>query len=227
MKETITQTTQDYLKTIYNLAEDYGSASTTRLAERLGVAPASVTGMLQRLALSTPPLVKYRKHQGVKLTKAGKRAALEVIRHHRLLESYLVEALGYSWDTVHAEADRLEHVISEDFEARIAAALGNPKRDPHGELIPTPELIMPIDEAAPLASLRPHQCATIQRVRAGDPVLLRHLEELNLVPGSHVEAVEYSPVDQNLKLRVDGHRRAIVVGQAITERVFISEITSI
>jgi len=193
MEQTLTTSIQDYLKTIYDLTENDGSASTTGLATRLGIAPASVTGMIQKLATSTPPLVVYRKHQGVTLTPEGERAALEVIRHHRLIETYLVNMLGYSWDNVHDEADRLEHVISEDFEARIAAALGNPVRDPHGELIPTAELMMPTDAEMPLSALRPLQKAKVLRVRSDAPDLLRHLESLGLVPGAQVEAV----VDQH------------------------------
>src|SRR5258705_3704869 len=172
--EPLTRNIQDYLKAIYSLAESDGSASTTALAARLGIAPASVTGMIQKLATSTPPLVVYRKHQGVTLTPEGERAALEVIRHHRLIETYLVETLGYRWDEVHVEADRLEHAISENLEARIAAALGNPVRDPHGELIPTVDLTMPADADAPLSLLRPPQKAVILRVRSDDPALLRH-----------------------------------------------------
>jgi DtxR family Mn-dependent transcriptional regulator len=226
MTEPITQTIQDYLKTIYDLSESEGSASTTALAVRLGIAPASVTGMIQRLAGGSPPLVDYRKHQGVTLTLAGKRAALEVIRHHRLIETYLVETLGYTWDEVHAEADRLEHVISEDFEARIAAALGNPARDPHGELIPTVDLIMPIDATTPLSALRPPQKAVILRVRAGDSALLRHLESLGLVPGAEVETLEYSPLDQNLTLSLcQADRPTCVIGFAISSQIFV-EITS-
>jgi DtxR family transcriptional regulator, Mn-dependent transcriptional regulator len=220
--EPITQNIQDYLKAIYNLAESDGSASTTALAARLGIAPASVTGMIQKLATSTPPLVLYRKHQGVTLTSEGERAALEVIRHHRLIETYLVETLGYRWDEVHAEADRLEHVISEDFEARIAAALGNPVRDPHGELIPTVDLTMPADADMPLSALRPPQKAVILRVRSDDPALLRHLESLGLVPEVEVEAVAYSPFDQNISLRVGQSPDPIVIGLAITRHIFIS-----
>ena len=221
MTEPLTQTIQDYLKIIYDLSENDGPASTTALATRLGIAPGSVTGMLQRLAAGTPPLVNYRKHQGVTLTPAGKRAALEVIRHHRLIETYLVKTLGYSWDEVHAEADKLEHVISEDFEARIAAALGNPARDPHGELIPTVDLTMPTDAAVPLSALRPPQKAVILRVRADDPELLRHLESLSLVPGAEVESVAYSPFDQNISLRVGKSGTAIVIGTAISSRIFV------
>ena len=221
MTEPLTQTIQDYLKTIYDLSESEGSASTTALAARLGIAPASVTGMIQRLAGINPPLLDYRKHQGVTLTPAGKRAALEVIRHHRLIETYLVETLGYAWDEVHAEADRLEHVISEDFEAKIAAALGNPTRDPHGELIPTVDLTMPADAAISLSALRPPQKAVLVRVRADDPALLRHLESLGLVPGVEIESVAYSPFDQNLTLRVGKSGTAIVIGAAISNRIFI------
>jgi DtxR family transcriptional regulator, Mn-dependent transcriptional regulator len=220
--EPLTHNIQDYLKHIYSLTEFSGqAASTTDLAARLGIAPASVTGMIQRLAAGTPPLINYRKHQGVTLTIAGKRAALEVIRHHRLIETYLAKMLGYSWDEVHAEADRLEHVISEDFEARIAAALGHPTRDPHGELIPTVELTMPTDAAIPLSTLRPPQKAVILRVRADDSALLRHLESLGLVPGAEVESEAYSSFDQNLSLRVGKSRAAIVIGMAISSRIFV------
>ena len=222
--ETITRNIQDYLKAIYNLSESDGSASTTALAARLGIAPASVTGMVQRLATSTPALVVYRKHQGATLTPEGERAALEVIRHHRLLETYLVTMLGYSWDNVHEEAERLEHVISEDFEARIAAALGNPLRDPHGELIPTAELTMPTDAETPLSTLRPPLKGVILRVRADDPALLRHLESLGLVPGAGVEAVAHSPFDQNISLRVAQNPTPIVVGIAISSHIFIHTV---
>lgn len=218
---TLTTSIQDYLKTIYDLTENDSSASTNALAARLGIRPGSVTGMIQKLATSTPPLVVYSKHQGVTLTPEGTRAALEVIRHHRLIETYLVTMLGYSWDTVHEEADRLEHVISEDFEARIAAALGHPIRDPHGELIPTAELTMPTDADMPLSALRPPQKAEILRVRADDPGLLRHLESVGLVPGAQVEAAGYSPFDQNLSLRVEQSPTPIVVGIAISNQIFI------
>ena len=134
---------QDYLKVIYDLTRAGQPAATTALAARLKVAPASVTGMLQRLAGEQPALITYRKHHGVMLTEAGERAALEIIRHHRLLETYLVEILGYTPDEVHEEACRLEHVISEQFERRIAAALGHPTRDPHGEPIPAADLTLP------------------------------------------------------------------------------------
>src|SRR5215470_12717526 len=175
MEQTLTISIQDYLKHIYELTESGENASTNALAQKLNIKPASVTGMMQKLASAQPALVEYHKHQGVTLTKDGQKAALEVIRHHRLLEAWLVQTLGYSWDEVHEEAERLEHVISENFESRIAAAMGNPVRDPHGELIPTADLRMPIDTLTPLSALRPKQIATIKRVSASDTNLLRHL----------------------------------------------------
>ena len=218
--ENITSNTQDYLKTIYELVSEGGEASTTTIAARRGIAPPSVTGMLQRLAASKPPLVVYRKGQDVSLTEEGERRALEVIRHHRLIETFLVEELGYSWDNVHEEACRLDHAISEDLEERIAIRLGNPQRDPHGELIPTRELVIEADESQPLSSLRPPQRATVVRVRADDEDLLRYLQGLGLTPGAEVEVRGYAPFDENLTLSVGGAEE-IVVGSPVSSRIFV------
>ncbi len=220
MAATLTQSTQDYLKHIFELTEDGAPASTNDLAIRLGVKPGSVTGMIQKLAAVEPPLVEYQKHQGVTLTVEGEQAALEVLRHHRLLESWLVQSLGYSWDEVHDEACRLEHFISEDFEARMAAALGHPERDPHGDPIPTAELVMPTDTAMPLSSLRPDQRAVVLRVIGEDPAFLRHLEGLGLVPGAKLEVSSYSSFDNNLTIMVDDHP-STVLGLAITSKIFV------
>lgn len=219
MPKTMTRSAQDYLKRIYELTECGQPASTNDLARELEIKPASVTGMIQKLAAEKPALVEYQKHQGVTLTPTGKRAALEVIRHHRLLETWLVQTLGYSWDEVHEEAERLEHVISEDFERRIAAALGHPTRDPHGEMIPTEDLKMPVDDSMPLSSLRPSQVATILRVVSQDPKLLRHLESLGLTPGVQVEITEYSSFDNNLTLMVG--KKVNVLGLNITTKIFV------
>jgi DtxR family Mn-dependent transcriptional regulator len=220
MIEVLTQSIQDYLKSIYELSADGTPASTNDLAHRLGVAPASVTGMVQRLASTTPALIAYRKHQGVTLTPQGERAALEVIRHHRLIETYLVHALGYSWDEVHDEACRLEHVISENLEARIARALGNPSHDPHGDPIPSADLTMPEEHLRSLSSLRPSQDAIIERVNNEEPAFLRHLEQLGLIPGAVISVRAYSEFDGNLTLELG--RRMIVVGPAISQQIFVS-----
>jgi DtxR family transcriptional regulator, Mn-dependent transcriptional regulator len=222
MTQSLTISIQDYLKHIYELTENGESASTNALAEKLNIRAPSVTGMIQKLASSKPPLVEYQKHQGVTLTKEGKKAALEVIRHHRLLEAWLVQTLGYSWDEVHEEAEKLEHVISEDFERRIAAAMGHPLRDPHGELIPTADLKMPLEDSIPLSALRPNQKGTVQCVKAGDTDLLRHLETLGLVPGTEIEVKEYSQFDHNLTIKVG--RKIAVLGLNITSKIFIEEI---
>jgi DtxR family Mn-dependent transcriptional regulator len=221
MEQSLTISIQDYLKNIYELTENGESASTNALAKKLNISAPSVTGMVQKLASSKPPLVEYQKHQGVTLTKEGKRAALEVIRHHRLLEAWLVQTLGYSWDEVHEEAERLEHVISEDFERRIAAAMGHPTRDPHGELIPSADLKMPLDESTPLSSLRQKQKATITRVDGSDSDLLRYLEGLGLVPGADIEITDHSPFDHNLTVKVG--RKPLVLGLSITSKIFVEE----
>src|SRR5215210_5716266 len=213
MEQTLTISIQDYLKNIYELTENGETASTNALARKLNISAPSVTGMVQKLASSKPALVAYQKHQGVTLTNEGRKAALEVIRHHRLLEAWLVQTLGYSWDEVHEEAERLEHVISEDFERRIAAAMGHPTRDPHGELIPTEDLRMPLEDLTPLSAMRTNQIATIKRVQASDPEVLRYLEGLGLVPGAQIEVKEYSPFDHNLTIKIG--RKTLVLGLTI------------
>ena len=221
MEQTLTISIQDYLKHIYELTENGETATTNALARELKISAPSVTGMLQKLASAKPALVEYQKHQGVTLTTEGKKAALEVIRHHRLLEAWLVQTLGYSWDEVHEEAERLEHVISEDFERRIAAAMGHPDRDPHGEPIPTEDLKMPSDHSAPLSSLRPNQSATIKRVVASDKDLLRYLEGLELTPGVQIDVKDYSPFDHNLTIKVG--RKSFVLGLSITSKIFVEQ----
>jgi DtxR family transcriptional regulator, Mn-dependent transcriptional regulator len=221
MEQTLTISIQDYLKSIYELTENGESASTTALAKKLKISAPSVTGMIQKLASAKPALVEYQKHQGVTLTKEGKKAALEVIRHHRLLEAWLVQTLGYSWDEVHEEAERLEHVISEEFEQRIAAAMGHPDRDPHGEPIPTADLKMPLDDTTPLSVLRPNQTATIKRVVASDKDLLRYLEGLDLIPGAQLTVKHFSPFDHNLTIKLG--RKSLVLGLSITSKIFVEE----
>ena len=221
MPEHLTDSIQDYLKIIYELTQDGKTASTTELAKQLGIKPASVTGMVQKLASANYALITYKKHQGVTLTEKGRKAALEVIRHHRLIETWLAQTLGYSWDEVHNEAEKLEHVISEEFEARIAAAMGNPMRDPHGDPIPTADLVMPKYENITLSSLQLDQEATICKVQSQDISLLQHLENLGLVIGAHVKIIETSPYDQVMKLKVQGRKEVVVLGPVVTDRVFV------
>jgi len=223
-RENFTQAIEDYLKIIYDLTAKHGRASTTHIAEALDVKPASVTGMVQKLAATDPPLVKYQKHRGVVLTPEGEQAALEILRHHRLLEHFLFETLGFSWDQVHEEADRLEHVISEEFEERIAQVLGNPTHDPHGDPIPTRDFEIPTYATLCLAELRVGQQAVVRRVRDTDPALLRYLAEIGVVPGAYFEVMEYSPFDDNLKIKLLERDQPVVLGPIITCEIFVEVI---
>jgi DtxR family transcriptional regulator, Mn-dependent transcriptional regulator len=202
----VSESAQDYLKAIWKL-ERSGDMSTTALAESLGVAPASATAMLKKLA--TLGLVVHERYRGATLTPAGERMALEVVRHHRLLELYLMEALGLSWDQVHEEAEKLEHHLSDELEARIDQALGFPTRDPHGDPIPSPELLLARDEITCLSELAEGSMTVVRRVPDGDPELLRYLASLGLVPAEEVTVVEQAPFDGPVTVEVRGSRHAI------------------
>ena len=202
----VSESAQDYLKAIWKL-ERAGDMSTSALAESLGVTPASATAMLKKLA--TLGLVVHERYRGATLTPAGERMALEVVRHHRLLELYLMEALGLSWDQVHEEAEKLEHHLSDELEARIDQALGFPTRDPHGDPIPSPELLLARDELTCLSDLEAGSMTVIRRVPDGDPELLRYLATLGLVPAEQVTVVEQAPFDGPVTIEVRGSRHAI------------------
>jgi len=221
MPEQLTHAIEDYLKAIYKLSATGGRATTTELANLLNVTPASVTGMVQRLASDDPSWVDYQKHRGVSLTPEGERAALEIIRHHRLIEMFLHEVLGYPWDEVHDEAERLEHVISENLEERIAKVLGDPTHDPHGDPIPTRDLKIPPACVTRLSDLRPDQHAVVVRVHDSDSDFLRHLGGLGLKPETKVSILEHSPFDENLKIQVDGQPAPVILGRKITQQVFV------
>ena len=221
MRDSLTHAVEDYLKTIYEITTTQERASTNQIAESLGVNPASVTGMLQKLATTNPPLVEYQKHRGARLTPEGEKIPLEILRHHRLLELFLHQILGYEWEDVHAEADRLEHVISEDLEEKIAEALGNPRHDPHGDPIPTRDLAMPEVASTRLYDLRSGQEAVIQRARDTDPKLLRHLRELGIVPNVQIIVTGYSPFDENISLKIAGEEEIYVLGPQITRQVYV------
>lgn len=212
-----TQAVEDYLKAIFEIGRGREAVSTSALAERLSVSPASASGMLKKLA--GLHLVNHEPYRGVMLTDAGRRIALEVIRHHRLIELYLHEALGVPWDQVHAEAERMEHVISEDLEARIDAALGHPTRDPHGAPIPSVDLVMHDPEQTPLAELEAGQVAVVTEVDDRDPALLRYAGELGLYPQTPIEVVAVAPVEGPLTVRVDDQERT--VGRRAAESIFV------
>src|SRR5579864_587240 len=180
MPETLTAAVQDYVKAIYALDAGGGSVTTTALAERLDVRPASVSGMLPKL--TALGLVEHEPYRGVRLTDRGTRVALEVVRHHRLVELFLVESLGMTWDEVHDEAEVLEHALSEELEELIAAKLGNPTVDPHGDPIPTRELTIAKDESRSLDSLEQGERATFVRISDADPQMLRYLAERGIAP---------------------------------------------
>jgi DtxR family transcriptional regulator, Mn-dependent transcriptional regulator len=206
----ITPAIEDYLKVIYQLNQEepqVGSVSGQRIAERLGVASPSVTNMVKRLR--ELGLVEYERYRGVQLSVEGERLALEVVRHHRLLERYLVEALGYRWDEVHDEAERLEHHISEALEARMAAALGDPTVDPHGDPIPHLDGSIMDVVGFPLSELISGQDALVHRVSDRDPERLRYLEELGIRPGVAIRMLEALPFDGPLRLEVAGVERMI------------------
>jgi DtxR family transcriptional regulator, Mn-dependent transcriptional regulator len=196
----LTAAVQDYAKAIYTLESRDGAASTTDLAALLEVRPASVSGMLRKLAALG--LVEHERYHGVRLTERGRRVALEVIRHHRLVELFLVESLGMTWDEVHAEAEVLEHALSEELEELIAAKLGNPTVDPHGDPIPSRELKLAETPARSLTELEPGDTATFVRISDTDPEMLRFLGERGIVPGTKLELVERQPFDGPLFVRV-------------------------
>ena len=216
-----TPATEDYLRIIYELTTPDGWVSTSQIAEAMGVRPASVTGMIQKLATAEPALLEYHKHHGVALTAEGRQVALEVLRHRRLLEVFLHDVLGFSWDEVHREADRLEHVISEEFERRVDALLGHPTRDPHGEPIPDIALRMPAEAGTLLSGLTPGQRASVQRVDDEGAEFLRYVSRLGLRPGAHLTVLEYSPIDQTYHLSVVGQPGTVVVGKSITEHIAV------
>jgi DtxR family Mn-dependent transcriptional regulator len=195
---------EDYAKAIYALEARHGAASTNALAERLGVTPPAVSAMVKKLA--GLGYVRHARYRGVRLTDAGRRVALEVLRHHRLLETYLVEELGVPWDSVHAEAEVLEHVLSEGLEARIAAKLGEPTRDPHGDPIPALDGTVVEEPTVPLTSLAGGASARFVRVSDSDPLVLRELAALRIGPGDRLEVVSADPV--TVRCRGRSHRLA-------------------
>lgn len=207
---------QDYAKALYVLGGG-GAVATTTLAARLGVAPGSVSGMLRRLAALG--LVEHELYRGARLTVSGRRLALEVLRRHRLLELLLVESLGMGWDEVHAEAEVLEHAVSEPLAAAIAARLGDPAVDPHGDPIPSRELQLEERPGRELGELEPGERATLVRVDDADPAMLRYLADRGIALGTELELVERHPFDGPLSVRVGGDVHLLGAGLARAMRL--------
>ena len=198
----ISHAMEDYLKTIYLLGRNGEKVSTSALAKKLNCSAASVTNMLQKLA--SLKLVQYKPYQGVKLTTTGNRVALEVLRHHRLIELYLKEVLGYSWDKVHAEAEQLEHVISEEFEERIDKALGYPTRDPHGHPIPRKDGTVMEENLSSLWHVNAMTNVSVVRVEDRNPSVLRYLDAMGIHPEIKLYVLEKSPFNGPILIMLNG-----------------------
>ena len=217
-REPLTRSVEDYLKAIYNLSPEGRPASTSDIAHRLDLSAPSVSGMVKRL--SEQGLLEHVPYKGVQLTDEGRRAALRMIRRHRILEAYLVAQLGYGWDTVHDEAERLEHAVSDALVERMAEALGNPEADPHGEPIPTADGLIEEISAVPLPDVAPGEAVEVRRVTAGDPDRLRYLASVGLTPGALVTVIEHHPFQGPTTFRVAD--RAQVLGHELARSVLCS-----
>lgn len=211
----LTRSVEDYLKTIYTLSEAGEPATTTGIAEAMTLAAPSVSGMVKRLAEAG--LLEHLPYKGVTLTADGRRAALRMLRRHRLIEAYLVKYLGYSWDTVHDEAERLEHAVSDDLIERMARALGNPRVDPHGDPIPTADGRMVEVVAVPLPEVAVGETVIIARVDSGSAERLRWLGEAGLVPGVEVTVREVQPFSGPITLDVGSEQR--IVGHDLAQQL--------
>jgi DtxR family transcriptional regulator, Mn-dependent transcriptional regulator len=216
-----TPAVEDYLKAIYQLSEEGEAVSTSAIAERLGIAPGSVTGMLKRLAEAG--LVEHTRYYGARLTGDGTENAVRTIRRHRILELFLVDVLGYTWDRVHDEAERLEHAVSDELIDRMAAVLGGPTADPHGAPIPEAGSEFHEERLPSLADLDAGDHATLRRVPDEDPAALRYLAELDLRPGAELEVVDVAPFSGPLRILINGREQ--VVGRELARHVKVEPRT--
>jgi DtxR family Mn-dependent transcriptional regulator len=219
-RSSFTRAQQDYLKALYQLHGDHQPVPTRDLAQRLGISSPSVSEMVTRL--TAQGLVEHDRYRGQQLTREGRKVALELVRHHRLLEMFLVQILGYSLDEVHDEAERLEHVISERMEQRIFELLGRPELDPHGHAIPTlGGKVRPLSDR-PLSAGRVGEKVVVQGVSDDDPGRLRELERRGLLPGTRIEIVEGSKFEGPIGVRIKGRRTSVPLGLA--RAVFVEEV---
>ena len=217
----ITPAIEDYLKTIYNLQGEQGHVATTALAERLSVTPASATNMVKKLA--ELGLVVHQPYYGLKLTEAGQQSALKVLRCHRLVELFLAKSLGLPWDQVHAEAEKWEHVLSEEIAERMDSVLGYPSADPHGAPIPTREGTLTELPCTRLTDLPGGQAATVTKVSDHNPALLRYLGELGLFPGAEVQIVATSPFTDSVRVRLGSLEHTL--GYQAARHIFVTAAT--
>jgi DtxR family Mn-dependent transcriptional regulator len=211
-RSAFTRAQEDYLKALYNLHGDLRPVPTRDLAHKLGVSSPSVSEMVTRL--TAQGLIEHDRYRGQQLTREGRKVALELVRHHRLLEMFLVQVLGYSWDEVHDEAERLEHVISERMEERIFELLGRPELDPHGHAIPSLKGKVRSVSERTLSESRPGETVVVQGVSDDDAGRLRELERRGLLPGTRIEIVEESKFEAPIEVRIKGRRVSVPLGLA-------------
>jgi DtxR family transcriptional regulator, Mn-dependent transcriptional regulator len=220
------QAPEDYLKAIYTLSESIDRVSTSALAGHLGVKPSSVTAMVKKLGAASPPLLDYRSHRGVALTEAGQRIALEVTRRHRLIEQFLVVMMGFGWDEVHEEADRLEHCVSDAFIDRLDRLLDYPRRDPHGRPIPTPNGEIPELGEILLSEAAPNETVRVSGVASEAAAFLRYLMDIGLTPEATVRITEIDAAGEVIHLEMvatTGDPRR-VIARATAEKVFVTPV---
>jgi DtxR family Mn-dependent transcriptional regulator len=216
MSESLTRSVEDYLKAIYRLSPSGRPASTSEIAHLLELSAPSVSGMVKRL--SEQGLLEHVPYKGVQLTAEGRRAALRMVRRHRLIESYLVDFLGYSWDTVHAEAERLEHAVSDTLVERMAAALGHPSFDPHGDPIPTSDGSIAELDCIPLSDIPVGRTVELRRVDESEPERLRYIASLGLRPGAVVMVTDRQPFGGPLTVESNGER--LIIGRELGQVLF-------
>lgn len=219
----ISDSVDDYLKALYQLADEDGWVSTSQIADRLKITSSSVTAMLQRLSERETPHVEYRKGRGARLTAEGRSRAVEMVRHHRLIELYLHQELGYSLDEVHAEAETLEHAISETLEERLAAKLGHPTTDPHGHPIPSKDGQVEEVSARSLLDVEIGETATVTSVSDRDPAILRYLCAQNVVPGAQLTVSDKAPFDGPVTVVVAGQTQPLALGRNVASLVLCSQ----
>lgn len=226
LKELRSEAVEDFLKAVYKLQQEHRQVPTTAIAQELNIAPPSATDMAKKLADKKrlkEPLLEYTRYKGVRLTTLGEEIALEVLRHHRLIELYLVEALGYTLDEVHEEAERLEHVISEQFEARIAEFLGHPDIDPHGDPIPSLEGEMPASDDLVLLSEVPQgKTIVIKRFLDQSTDKLQYMRARGIELGNQMTVVDREPFDNLIHVKIEGNEH--VLGQTVTRFILVAVV---